>query len=198
MDSVGGQALVPQGTVAQITKAAGKTGQAVQLNGTTGTYLTVADSPTLSVGTSSFSVACWVYFETNISGANWGLAGKGTAAAANAGAEWFFRLVSATFLFSIGNNTVATTVSTTGITPALNTWYFLVGWYDADVDIQYLQVNNGTVFQVANTHGSYDSAQGLDIGRLVGWAASPTMNGRVDNVMFAKRVLDDPGAHGSL
>ena len=32
------------------------------MNGTSGTYLSIADNPALSVGTNqSFTIACWVY-----------------------------------------------------------------------------------------------------------------------------------------
>jgi len=190
LDSVSAQALVPQGTVAQITNAAGKTGQAVSFNGTAGTYLSSADSATLSAGASSFTLAAWVYY-TSLppSSPGIGIVGKGSSSVSHNGGEYHLMHGQNRFRWVIGNGSTFVDLEYSSLVPLVSTWYFVVGWYDAALDIQYLQVNNGTVVQVANAAGSYDSTFPLEVGRQVGWSGSATMQGRVDNVMFWKRTL---------
>ena len=186
VESISGQALVPQGSVAQITNAAGKTGNALAMNGTAGTYLSLADNATMSVGTGSFSIACWVYL--NSTSGHTGFAGKGSGAVNNNSIEYQLYMVGGAFYVAVGNGSTSSGIQYASVTPTTGQWYFLVGWYDAALDILYFQVNNGTVQTVSYTGGSHDGALAFEVGRFCGWSGSASVNGRIDNIMFAKRV----------
>jgi len=186
LDSVGTNHLVPTGTTVQVSSLPGKIGQALAMDGTNGTYLSCADNATLSAGPNmSFSLACWVYV-TN-TGLNHGFVGKGTATPTSAYFEYQLWQYSGAWRFDIGNGSSSFVTVASSFTPVANQWCLLIAWYDHVADLQYIQVNNGTPNQVANAVGSYDSALPFEVGRTAGFA-SQSLNGRVDMVMFAKRV----------
>jgi Protein of unknown function (DUF2793)/Concanavalin A-like lectin/glucanases superfamily/Chaperone of endosialidase len=181
VDSVSGQALVPTGAPGS---AAGKTGQAVSFDTGTGKYLTIADSATLSVGANQdFSVAAWIYFQATPSGAK-GIIGKGNASVSYNNCEYLLGTSGTSLLWYVRSANL-----NAGITLAASTWYFVVAWYDATADVQYIQVNNGTPAQFANATGSFDSADPVEVGRQPQYTGSAAFNGLIDNVMFWKRTL---------
>ena len=187
LDSVGTNPLVPQGTVAQITNGAGKIGNALYMNGTAGTHLSVADNATLSAGPNmSVTVSCWVYVTTT--GSSMGFVGKGSSSVSLFNMEYMLWQSGGQWHFIVGNGAGTTTTATSSFTPVINQWCLLIGWYDHVADIQYIQVNNGTPNQIANTIGSYDSALPFEVGRTGGQAAQ-SLSGRLDMVGFWKRVL---------
>jgi hypothetical protein len=184
LDSVGANHLTPTGSDANVSSAAGKIGNALAMNGTNGTYLSVADNATLSAGPNlSFSVACWVYL-TNTN--DMGFVGKGTATPSSNTIEYMLWHYAGAWRFAVGSGTSFVNLAS-ATTPVVGQWTLLIGWYDHVADIQYIQVNNGTPTQVANTAGSYDSTLPFEVGRTVGFA-SQSLNGRIDMPMFAKRV----------
>jgi len=186
VDSVGIQHLVPTGTAVQVSNAAGKIGQALAMNGTPATFLSVPDNATLSAGPNqSFSVACWVYVATT--SVNMGFIGKGSATPTSNTVEYMLWQYLDAWNFLIGNGSSFVNLASPFPLVA-NQWCLLIGWYDADAERQYLQVNNGTPAQVANTAGSYDSTLPFEIGRTVGFS-SQSLNGRLDMPCFWKRVL---------
>jgi Concanavalin A-like lectin/glucanases superfamily/Repeat of unknown function (DUF5907)/Chaperone of endosialidase len=186
-DSVGGNHLVPTGTTVQVTNAVGKIGNALAMNGTANTYLSVADNATFSAGPNmSFTVACWVYSATT--GGQWGFVGKGAANVSTNFVEYMLWQHSNGWHFGVGNGSSYTAV-TSSFAPVANQWCLLIGWYDHVADIQYIQVNNGTPTQVSNTAGSYDSTSPFEVGHTVGVTTGQSLNGRIDMVGFWKRVL---------
>lgn len=184
LDAVGTNHLTPTGSDANVSSAAGKIGNALAMNGTNGTYLSCADNATLSAGPNlSFSLACWVYL-TNTN--DMGFVGKGTATPSSNTIEYMLWHYAGAWRFAVGSGTSFVNLAS-ATTPVVGQWTLLIGWYDHVADIQYIQVNGGTPTQVANTAGSYDSALPFEVGRTVGFA-SQSLSGRVDMVMFAKRV----------
>lgn len=185
VDSVSNQALVPTGAPGS---AAGKTGMAVSFDTGTGKYLAASDTATLSVGANqSFTVACWVRFNGTPSGSR-GLVGKGNASIAYSGCEYLLGTSGTSLQWYIGSGSNSVNIAAS-VTLAAATWYFIVGWYDAGADIQYVQVNNGSVAQIANAGGSHDSAGPVEVGRQPQWSGTAPFDGQIDNVMFWKRVL---------
>ena len=186
LDSVSSQALIPTGTAVQVSNAAGKIGQALAMNGTAGTYLSIADNATFSAAPNmSLTVACWVYVAGT--GANMGFLGKGSAAVSSNQVEYLLWLFGGAWCFMVGSG--SSFVNLASLTaPVANTWTLLVGWYDHVADLQYIQVNNGTPTQVANTAGSYDSTLPFEVGRTVGHSTQ-SLTGRLDMPCFWKRVL---------
>jgi hypothetical protein len=189
VDSVSALALAPQGSVGTLTNAAGKTGSALAMNGTTGAYLSLADTATVSVGTStSFTIACWVYFQAGTGGAEWGMVGKGNVSSTQNTCEYHWYLAASAFRFVVGNGSSRVDRAYPGLTATAGQWYFLVGWWDAGT--LSLQINNGTVDSSAWAAGSYDSTLPFEVGRQLGYtAATSYLNGRVDNIMFWRRAL---------
>ena len=187
LDSVGSNHLVPQGTVATITNAAGKIGQALSMNATAGTYLSVVDNAPLSAGPDmSFTVACWAYVSNPTTSK--GLVGKGSGVVNNNSVEYMLWQNLSTWSFLVGGGaSFVEVVSPTA--PVASTWALLIGWYDHVADIQYLQVNNGTPAQVANAVGSHDSTLPFEMGHVPGVTSSLTLNGRIDMAGFWRRVL---------
>jgi len=186
LDAVGTNHLVPTGTTAQVSSAAGKIGSALAMNGTAGTYLSVADNATLSAGANtSFTLACWVYLASTAS--PMGLVGKGSAAVSTNNVEYLLWFYNDAWNFAVGSG-ASFVLLASPTPPVAGAWTLLIGWYDHVADIQYLQVNNGTPAQVANTAGSYDSTLPFEVGRTVGFATQ-SLNGRIDMPCFWKRVL---------
>jgi len=186
LDSVSSQALIPTGTAVQVSNAAGKIGQALAMNGTAGTYLSIADNATFSAAPNmSLTVACWVYVAGT--GANMGFLGKGSAAVSSNNVEYLLWLFGSQWCFMVGSGSSFVNLASP-TTPVANTWTLLVGWYDHVADLQYIQVNNGTPTQVANSAGSYDSTLAFEVGRTVGHATQ-SLTGRLDMPSFWKRVL---------
>jgi hypothetical protein len=96
------------------------------------------------------------------------------------------------FRFSLANgpafqNSDFISASTFG-SPALNTWYFLVAWYDSVADTLNIQINNGTVDGKSNATGCFDSAKGFTLGDF----AFTPFDGLLDEVGIWKKVLSAP------
>ena len=174
-DSVGANDLADTGGVEQAT---GTIGQAASFPSAT-KYLSIADNADLSTGDVGFTVAGWVY-PTNLSGAQ----AKMIASKWNAAEEYTLYLTNGG---STGNAVFhygATAV--TGGAVSLDAWYFVVGWYDPDLDTVYVQVNNGTVAETATTAPS-DGSSSFMLGSLDGSVGQ--FFGRIDSVGVWKRML---------
>ena len=155
---------MPAGTTGNLSNPAGKIGTAL---GSTGSaYLTLADNATMSVGPNmSFTVACWVYVTTT--GVQMGLVGRGSASPSLNGIEYLLWQYPPNFAFTVGSGSASVTAYSTFPLVA-NQWCLLIGWYDHVADLQYIQVNNGTPIQVANTLGSQDTTSPFRVGESLG------------------------------
>ena len=185
LDSVSAMALVPQGGA---TYGIGKHGNAAKLTGGAGTYFSIADNATLSIGAAqSFTIACWVCFDATPA-SHTCLVGKGNTAAAYDDAEYLLKMDATTLRFYVADSVGGVTVNS-GFVPVVGEWFLAIGWLDAAANLLHIQINNNPPVSVVCTRDSYDSAFAMEIGRSPGWSGSPLMNGRIDNVMFYKRIL---------
>ena len=108
--------------MATITNAAGKLGQALAMNGTSGTFLSVADNATLSARPNlSFTVACWVY--VTATGTNMGFVGKGSAAVSSHNVEYMLWQSGSVWRFMVGSGTneIVDLVASSGDEPVVLT-----------------------------------------------------------------------------
>ena len=183
-DAVGSAHLTDTGTVGSAT---GKVGTAADVE--LGNYLTVADPAALSFpGDTDFTVAAWLQFESKAADEMFAV-GKGDGDGAEYGIEWnpgSDRLQFAVYAsdgFGTGQSATASTLGS----PALATWYYVVGWYDATAEEVRIQVNNGTVDAASYTAGSYNSDAAFTIGSYP--AFNLHWDGLIDEVGIWSRVL---------
>lgn len=151
-------------------------------------YLSKASNASLSTGDVSFTLACWVKLDAL--GAlrpfmcKWADSGQNEFELAySTGLAQFFFAVS-----SGGSDENYIAASTFG-TPSTGTWYYVVGWHDADADTLNIQINNGTVDSTSYTSGIHLSTSAFQIGaKDTGGGFPKAMDGLIDEALFAKRV----------
>lgn len=175
-DSHGTNHLTDNNTV---TQAAGKIGNAAQFTEANSEYLNRASNATLQTGDINFTLAGWVYLDTDI--LDMVLAEKGSG-----GAEYLLYYSSGTgrFLFSAGGDLV--TADSFGA-PSTAAWIFIVAWLDTDADKLKIQINNGTVDEVDVFAPPSTDAGAFILGSFDG--ANLFLDGRLDSVSFWKRLL---------
>lgn len=181
-DPLGGNTLT---NVNGATFVPGKVGNAAQFVSASSQSLSIADNPALSVGGSAFTVAAWFWLDT-APAAEFGIVAKW----GSAGSREFtlYKKTTNVLSFLIENATDTGTFAVDDTTVlAAGAWYFVVAWYDPVAAVVAIQVNNGTIFTTAATSGPPNSIGAFTIGRYGGGAF---MNGKIDGVLFAKRVLD--------
>ena len=168
--------------------ATGKIGNAASVGNTTADYAEITSNSTLQTGDIDFTVCCWVYLN---SASNYNI-----FVAKDDGSNRDLLLLcdapgdGGTFRFSVYTPTDIRVSSTSLGTPSTGTWYFLCAWHDAAADMAYLQVNNGTIDSQATGGSLYPAGYAAwTFGQLGGGAYSLTLDGRVDEVGFWKRVL---------
>ena len=173
-----------------VTQAAGIVGNAGQFTAANSEYLSIADNADLSVGDIDFTVACWLYFDTN-SGTRVALS-KGNNDTDNNTAYMIQYVAAPTdrLRFRVGNGTNNTTVVADTFGAILTaTWLFVVAWHDSVADTINIQINNGGANSAARTGGSYDDARAFRIGTDPGDIPGDFWDGRIDAVGVWKRVL---------
>lgn len=141
--------------------------------------LTALDGPDIRNG-GQLTISAWVKL-TNITEIS-GIVTKDAS-----GAREYSLLCNGNWQFNIFNGTTVLRAQVnSGVSPATNAWFHIVGSYDsANV---YIQVNNGTVAQAARTGAHGNSTSALSIGN----DASTTgriANGIVDEVGIWNRIL---------
>lgn len=73
-----------------------------------------------------------------------------------------------------------------GTTVSINTWYFVIGWYDASIGQLGIEVDNaGTVTDTAT--GTLKSPSAFTVGAVA--AGTDLWSGRIDSVGYWKRML---------
>jgi hypothetical protein len=137
------------------------------------------------VSGTSWTVCAWVYLTAT--GLNMNLVAKGGNTFPNR--EWLLWYDNSASRFLVtyceasGAVGLHSRQATTLGAPSLNTWYFVVGWYDDAADTLNIQVNNGTVDSTGSlTVGAYAGTSTLEVGD---WNA----NARIGPALFWKRVL---------
>lgn len=175
------------------TQVAGKVGNASAYLLTSSQYMTRASESLLQTGDIDFTFAAWVYFTTKATYQI--LIGKDASSGTTPPREYaiYYDSVLDRLRVNIFSSAVAQIVQsadTFGAVPT-GTWLFVVAWHDATANTLNIQVNNGGVN--SNSYGATaiggTTAAAFDLGRR-STAGSPLyLNGRLDQVMFWKRVL---------
>jgi len=187
LDSHGANDLTDNGTTPSTD---GKVGLATQHTNAVPDWLSHVSNTSLQAGDIDFSFACWVWLDNKATSQM--IIGKDNNVAGEreyylkyqvAGVDRFqvaiFRPVDAFTLLDA--NTLGA--------PAIGTWYFVVFWHDATANTLNIQVNDGGIDSVA-TGGALQAASAAEfqIGRREFAGAQEPLDGRVDEVAFAKRI----------
>jgi hypothetical protein len=184
-DSVGSNNLADTGNLAQVV---GKVGNAAEFVGVTSDKLSITDNASLSF-TSSFTVACWVYFDGVPTGSVFpGLISKWGAASTQKSYLLDFDGTAGQFAFGVssdGSNQTFVNATTFG-TPSTATWYFVVAYFDDTANTIGISVNNGTVDTTTFTSNVFDSTSDFELGVL---AATFFFSGRLDAMGVWSRKL---------
>lgn len=167
-----------------VTSNPGKLGTAGQFTAASLEYLSVADNAALSTGDIDFTIAAWVYLDSKTTQRP--IAGKW------ASGEYEYLLAyhqsnDRFNLFASPDGSAVAGVAANNLgSPALATWYYVVGSHSATDNALYIWVNNGLPNATAHTAGVRDGAQAFEVGRN---ADGTYMDGRIDGLGFWKRVL---------
>lgn len=121
--------------------------------------LSVASNARLQAGDTSFTFATWV----NLTSKPAGIGEIFNKYGVSAGQPEYLLFWSGSaadrfnmYVYRPTDTPVTVTANSFGA-PALATWYFLVGWHDADLDTVNIQINNGTIDSTA-TGGALQAA----------------------------------------
>lgn len=173
-----------------VTSATGKVGDAGDFEAMNTEFLSLSDNAAMSTGATSFTFACWVQLESTGSENFSTILSKDTVASGHREYNLIYEKVANRFSFSAGrtgSTTVDSAIANNFGAPSLATWYFIVAWYDRDLDTVNIQVNNGTANSAAKTIDPPDGTGSFFIGKLGNnqfyW------DGLIDSVSFWKRVL---------
>ncbi|MBI3414969.1 MAG: hypothetical protein HY043_06550, partial [Verrucomicrobia bacterium] len=178
VDSVGPNHLINH--LAQATSGPGKIGNAVNFAGGAlgSTYLIATNNGSLSFINHSFTISAWLKINTKVS----------MTAVNKSRYEYALRYDASLDRFVFGVNGMFSTAAASALgSPATNTWYHVVAWYDNTAQTKSIQINNGAVTTVAHTTGLNVGSNNFWIGSLEGW--NDIWNGGIDEVKIWNRTL---------
>lgn len=172
--------------------ATGKINNAADFEDGDGDYLENGPDPaTVDFnGQQSFTIAAWA--QTESQGQRRTVIAKYQAAAS---AQWYlqYRNTDDHWIFGVSNDGTAEVEVDSDNQGAVAdaTWYFIVGWYDADADTINIRVGTGSTLQaadtpVAHTTGIFNSTSVLRVGRLT---TGGYFDGLIDEIGVWNRVL---------
>ncbi len=173
-------------SLAEPVWAAGKNGSGISFDGSTASYLSVGDSPTMDVTGTSLTLSMWIYPSGGISndqvilGKFWN--GSGSAPHYQYGLEITSHLVPN---FYIGTSTGTTGSSTMGSSLATGQWSHLAVVYDGTHVSYYV---NGNLIATPAMTGSIASRSGSTIRIGNDIDGSQGFKGYLDDVRLYKRV----------
>lgn len=183
-DSHGSNHLTDNNGVSQVT---GKQGTAAKFIAASNQYLTCSSNPSLQVGDSPFTVACWIYIDSK-SSHRIIVAKPGNIVANEEDEFWLYYSNTDSLSFYIADGDTSYPQINFGSLSTGN-YYFIVAWYDPSNNKICLEVNG--VVQEHSTVGGNQSTNGdFHVG---GWVANAAYawDGRIDEVGFWKRVLTE-------
>jgi len=179
---INGYDLTDNNTVGQ---AAGKIGSAASFVAANSEYLSLADNPDFSIGSSPWTFVCWVYLDSSTS---MGVACKGPNGGFG-GYEWTLSIdgnINAQARIQNGvDDFVAISAVNFGAL-STGTWYMLHIRYDG---IKFEVGVNTVTNNIDYIAGGWDSNLEFRLGD--GYADYGYMNGRIDLAAFWKRALTD-------
>ncbi len=164
-----------------VTSNTGKINSAGQFTSANTEYLSRADSTDLSTGNIDFTVAAWVYLDSNavemVAASKW---------TSGTDREWYVEYSHAVDRFRFATYAANADANNFG-SPSTGTWYLIIAWYDSVNDLLGISINDGTPDTQGSSSGTQDGAAAFNIGRLGNGFAY--FNGRIDEVAFWKKVL---------
>lgn len=164
----------------------GKVGNARTFNGSN-TYATNTWSPSTRMGDFNFTMGCWVYLNstsvTQLIFGRWQAPNEYSLSYDQPTNRFRFavRDSAGSTLFAVGSNNHGAV--------SINTWYFLVGYHDADGNVIKISVNNGTPDSSSWSSGVYSGNAPMTFGRSDAGPAG-YVNARIDQAWIARRLLD--------
>lgn len=166
---------------------AGKKGNAADLEETNSEYLNIVDNASLSTGNIDFTFAALIKMEALTTRNMIAAKGDGTAFGDY---EWYLEYHNAVDALRVsvqdGTDDVITVEdSNIGNDVAAGVWYCVFCWHDSVANEVGIQVNNGVADTAAYAHGSFDSNNGFQLGRL----ATIYCDSLIDEAAFWKRIL---------
>jgi len=172
-----------------VSFVAGKVNNAGSFDPASNSRMTLADNADISMPNTDFTIALWVKANT-LSTLFMGIFNKSGTSGSREYSVYFYQSSTPpnTFNFDLSSNGTAYVSLTNGMSVLINTWYFIVAWYDLSESTMYIQVDNGTVYSAAQTGGAIDGVQDLILGRHVG-SASFEWDGLMDEIGLWKRTL---------
>ncbi len=188
-DSIGGNDLQDPGN--NVTSWFGKIGNATNFTRANGAHLNITDNAALSTGDINFTISAWVYIEGKVTGTqNEYIVARDNQTGASEYILYFSGGATDRFRFAIYDGTRQNTTTANSLgSPAIDRWYFIVGWHDAANDQIGIQVDNGTADTVTTGFALVDNTSALTIGSDSNTPIGNIMNGSIDEVGFWKRVL---------
>ncbi len=146
-------------------------------------YLSVTSNSSLQTGGGSFTIAGWV----NMSDKSAFRYLISKFASGNSGEFYlYYQQSTDLFRFVVANGTTGSSIADVQLgSPSINTWYYLVAWYDSSTSKVYIQANND-VPSSASAVTPVSTSDDFRIGGLpgIGWH-----QGKIDNVAYWKRIL---------
>lgn len=155
---------------------------AAQFTSANAEYLSIANNASLQTGDIDFTLAGWIYKETNTDFQY--VASKYDSAADG---EWgLYNDATGALTFNIWNISNRGTVTSGVLAP--RAWHFFVVWHNAATNTVNMQINNGTVISAATTGAPASTAASLRFGAYL---SSPAhhFDGRQDSMAFWRRAL---------
>jgi len=186
VDSQGVNNLVATGGSTSQTGHVAPGNLALGFNGS-GQYLSISNASQtgLDPGNANYTISCWVCF--NSTSTQQAIISK---SAPSNPQSYLLQYDSGLLSFSIVDtaDTYHTITFSSFGAPPINTWIFIVIWYDAAGNTMYGQINNGPVV-TANLGGAIPATctGSFQIGSFA--PVSMFLNGRVDAVGFWNRIL---------
>jgi hypothetical protein len=165
--------------------AAGKVGNARDLEAASSQYFSLADNPSISTGDIDFTFACWINAES-LAG-NQRIINKINQAVSVLEFQLFSQS-GTQLLWEVFNGSSA--IGSIGTSTALSTgtWYFVVCWHDSVNNLVGISVNAGTAVTTATSGAPANTTAPFSIGSLDGLGTTH-WDGLIDEVAFWKRVL---------
>lgn len=163
------------------TYAAGQMGQAISLDGTTGQYISVPNSPVVAI-TGDMSISAWVNMDLTGDGFQ-RIVGKATG---GSGAGGYALYVNTNGQPRVAFGGTQTTTAATGLITA-STWHHIVGTWDGSTARVY--VDGVLVDSLTSGSGPGSSMADLHIGADPAFPGSRDFKGLLDEVAIWSRTL---------
>lgn len=170
------------------TFSTGKVGNASYHVRASNQNLSIADNDDVSLGDRDWTIAGWFYLD-NITNVQTILSKRNATTSTNNEFTLIFNTTGAKLEFyQFNSGTTANAALQSSGTISATTWYYYIIWHNNTDNKLYMQVNGGTVSEVALTVVPYDGASSFRIGTQQ-TTNTVSQDGRNDEVAIWHRVL---------